>query len=136
LLQHRRQRVVVSGQSCCFRLVDLEAPIQSVGGVVPRFCVFCALPVFSDGILDIRRCFWWFRCGGGARPFRVSLFRGCTVLMVLVVGGFGFGWIWFWPNCRSFFVVVTALLPSWWLEVLTWRWVIGGGGSEAVGVVR
>jgi hypothetical protein len=63
-LQHRRRRVVVSGQSCCFRLADLEAPILSVGGVVSRFCVFCALPVFSDGILEIRRCLWWFRCGG------------------------------------------------------------------------
>jgi hypothetical protein len=24
------------------------------------------------------------------------------------------------PNCRSFFVVVTALLPSWWLQVGYW----------------
>jgi hypothetical protein len=47
-----------------------------------------------------------------------------VVLMVLVVGSLSFGWIRFWPNNRSFFVVVTALLPSWWLEVLTWRWVI------------
>jgi hypothetical protein len=32
---------------------------------VVAFSLDFGLPVFSDGVLEIRRCLWWFRCGGG-----------------------------------------------------------------------